>query len=202
MGVIFDEKFTWEQHVGKLIQKAYFKLRQFYHLRKSLSVKTKSKLVETYVLSQLNYCDMVTQATTVALKTRIQRVQNACIRFIFSLRKYEHITPYLKKLDTLNMEGRTKRHALTLMHKIVNNTAPGYLTEKLSYRHEVHNHNTRNRDNLNIQRLHNAKKNDAFFVKTVKEYNTFKQNHIFEQGDSINIFKNKINKHLKSLQFS
>ena len=64
---------------------------------------------------------MVTQATTVALKTRIQRVQNACIRFIFGLRKYEHITPYLKKLDTLNMEGRTKRHALTLMHKIVNN---------------------------------------------------------------------------------
>ena len=35
LGVIFDEKFTWEQHVGKLIQKAYFKLRQFYHLRKS-----------------------------------------------------------------------------------------------------------------------------------------------------------------------
>ena len=163
LGVIFDEKLTWEQHIGKLIQKAYYKLRQFYHLKKSLSVKTKSKLVEAYVLSQLNYCDMVTQPTTIALKTRIQRVQNSCIRYIFGLRKYEHITPYIQKLDTLNMEGRTKRHALTLMHKIVNKIAPGYLTEKLSYRHDVHNHNTRNRNALNIRRLHNARKNDAFF---------------------------------------
>ena len=202
LGIIFDEKLTWEQHIGKLIQKAYYKLRQFYHLKKSLSVKTKSKLVETYVLSQLNYCDMVTQATTIALKTRIQRVQNSCIRYIFGLRKYEHITPYIQKLDTLNMEGRTKRHALTLMHKIVNKIAPGYLTEKLSYRHDVHNHNTRNRNALNTRRLHNARKNDAFFVKTVKEYNTFNQNHIFEVSDSINSFKNKINKHLKNLQFS
>ena len=202
LGVIFDEKLTWEQHIGKLIQKAYYKLRQFYHLKTSLSIKTKSKLVETYVLSQLNYCDMVTQATTVALKTRIQRVQNSCIRYIFGLRKYEHITPYMQKLDTLNMEGRTKQHALTLMHKIVNKIAPGYLSEKLSYRHDVHNHNTRNRNALNVRRLHNARKNDAFFVKTVNEYNTFNQNHTFEVDDSVNCFKNKINKHLRFLQYS
>ena len=145
---------------------------------------------------------MVTQATTVALKTRIQRVQNSCIRYIFGLRKYEHITPYMQKLDTLNMEGRTKRHALTLMHKIVNKIAPGYLSEKLSYRHDVHNHNTRNRNALNVRRLHNARKNDAFFVKTVKEYNTFNQNHTFDVDDSVNTFKNKINKQLKTLQYS
>ena len=144
---------------------------------------------------------MVTQATTLALKTRIQRVQNSCIRFIFGLRKYEHITPYIQKLNTLNMESRTKQHALTLMHKIVNKIAPVYLTEKLSYRHDIHSHNTRNRHALNIRRLHNSRKNDAFFIKTAKEYNTFYQNRIFELSDSINSFKIKINKHLKNLQF-
>ena len=202
LGIIFDEKLTWEQHIGKLIQNAYYKLRQFYHLKKSLSIKTKSKLVETYVLSQLNYCDMVTQATTVALKTRIQRVQNSCIRFIFGLRKYEHITPYMQQLDTLNMENRTKQHGLTLMHKIVNKIAPGYLTEKLSYRHEVHNHNTRNRHALNTRRLHNARKKDAFFVKTVNEYNTFNEQKIFEHSDSINSFKHKVKLYLKHIQQS
>ena len=100
------------------------------------------------------------------------------------------------------MDGRTKQHSLTLMHKIVNKIAPGYLTEKLSHRHEVHNHNTRNRHALNTRRLHNARKKDAFFVKTVNDYNTFNQNHVFELGDSINCFKNKINKHLKNLQVS
>ena len=202
LGVIFDEKLTWEQHTGKLIQNAYYKLRQFYHLKKCLSKKTKSKLVETYVLSQLNYCDMVTQATTVALRARIQRVQNACIRFIFGLRKFEHITPFIQQLDTLNMENRTKQHALTLMHKIVNNNAPVYLTEKLSYRNEVHNYNTRNCQSLNIRRLHNSKKKNAFFVKTAKEYNTFNEQNIFERDDTLNLFKKKIKLHLKHIQQS
>ena len=114
LGVIFDEKFTWENQISNLIKIAYLNLRQFYNLRKSLSIKTKTKLVETYVLSHLNYCDMVTQAMTMALKTRIQRVQNSCIRYIFGLRKYDHISPYFQQLNTLNMEGRVKSHALTL----------------------------------------------------------------------------------------
>jgi hypothetical protein len=202
LGIIFDEKLNWEQQISNLIKKAYYKLRQFYNLRKSLSVKTKTKLVETYVLSQLNYCDTVTQAMTVSLKTRIQRVQNSCIRYIFGLRKYDHISPYLQKLDTLNMEGRTRSHALTLMHKIVNKIAPTYLTGKLSYRQDIHNYNTRNRNTLNTRRLHTARKTDAFFVRTVKDYNTLTQNGTCDMSDSTNCFKTKTTKHLKDLQFA
>ena len=201
LGVIFDEKFTWEKHVSSVIRKAYGKLRQFYSLRKSLSVKTKTRLVETYVLSQLNYCDIVTQGMTLALKVRIQRVQNACIRYIFGLRKYEHITQYMQELNTLNMTSRASSHALTMMHKIVTKTAPKYLTDKLSYRHEIHNHNTRNRNALNVRRLHTSRKNSAFFVKTVKEYNTLKQVSTFNNNDTITSFKTKTTRYLKLIQF-
>ena len=200
LGVIFDEKFTWEKHVRVLIQRAYGKLRQFYNLRKSLSVKTKTRLVETYVLSQLNYCDIVTQGITLALKARIQRVQNSCIRYIFGLRKYEHITPYLQDLDTLNMTSRASSHALTMMHKIVTKVAPAYLTDKLSYRQDIHEHDTRNRNTLNIRRLHTARKNGAFFVKTANEYNTLKQISTFKDCDSITGFKAKTVRYLKSMQ--
>ena len=70
--------------------------------------------------------------------------------------------PYFQQLNTLNMEGRVKSHALTLMHKIVKKISPKYLTDKLSYRQDIHNHNTRNRNTLNTRRLHTAKKTDAF----------------------------------------
>ena len=200
LGVIFDEKFTWEQHISKQIKKAYSKLRLFYNLRKSLSIKTKIKLVETYVLSQLNYCDMVTQAITGALKTRIQRVQNSCIRYIFGLRKYDHISPFLKKLDTLKIEERTRSHALTLMHKIVKKIAPSYLIDKVSYRQDIHSHNTRNRNTINTRRLHIARNADTFFNKTVKDYNTLIQQGVCNMEDTVNSFKAKCTKHLKHIQ--
>ena len=198
LGVLMDEKLTWENNTTKIVQKSYAKLRDFYKLRKSLSIKTKTKLAETYVLSQLNYCDMVTQAMAVSQKQRIQRIQNSCLRYIFGLRKYDHITPFLQKLNTLNIEKRGRSHALTMLHKTVNKTAPKYLTDKLTYRHNIHNHNTRNRNTLNVRQLHTSTKNRAFFVKTVNEYNTLTTNGTISQDDSISVFKSKINIFLKS----
>ena len=197
LGLIMDEQFTWGKNTSSMVKKSYSKLSGFYNLRRSLSIKTKTKLAETYVLSQLNYCDIVTQVMAETQKQRIQRVQHSCLRYIFGLSKYDHITPYLHKLDTVNMEGRRRSHALTMLHKTVNKTAPTYLTEKLSYRHNIHNHNTRHRNTLNIRRLHTSKKNGAFFVKTVNEYNTLKTNGTISQDDSTNLFKLKVSKHLK-----
>ena len=198
LGLLMDEKMSWENNTAHLVKKSYTKLRDFYKHRKLLSTKTKTRLAETYVLSQLNYCDIVTQAMTSAQKQRIQRVQNSSLRYIFGLRKYDHITPYLQRLDTLNMESRVKSHALSMLHKTVNNIAPSYLSDKLTYRHNTHNHNTRSRNTLNIRRLHTAKKNGAFFVKTVQDYNTLTSNGIISQEDNINTFKSKINTFLKS----
>ena len=111
---------------------------------------------------------MVTQGTTAALKLRIQRVQNSCIRYIFGIRKYDHISSYLKKQDTLKIEGRTQSHALTMMHKIVNKTAPSYLTDKVSYRLDIHGHDTRNRMLLTLDGYTQQKKLKHFLSKQSK----------------------------------
>ena len=198
LGLLMEEKLTWESNTTKNIQRAYSKLKEFYKYQKLFSLKTKTRLVESFVLSQLTYGDIVTQGMAISQKQRIQKVQNSCLRYIFGLRKYDHITPYLHQQDTLNMDRRVRSHALTMLHKTVNGIAPVYLTEKLTYRHNTHNHNTRNRNTLNVRRLHTAKKNGAFFVKTVNEYNTLITNGTVTQNDKIEAFKSKIVKVLKT----
>ena len=197
LGLIMDEHFTFESNTTSIVKKSFSKLSGFYNLRKTLSIKTKTKLAETYVLSQLNYCDIVTQGMAATQKQRLQKVQNSCLRYIFGLCKYDHITPYIHRLDTLNIDRRVRGHALTMLHKTANNTAPVYLTEKLSYRHNIHMHNTRKRNTFNIRRLHTAKKEGAFFVKTVNEYNALYSNGTISREDSVNVFKSKIRKYLK-----
>ena len=78
-----------------------------------------------------NYGDILFQNITARLANKIQLVQNACMRFVFGLRKYDHISHCFDKKKTLNIENRRKLHSLTLMHKIMLGKAPHYLTQKI-----------------------------------------------------------------------
>ena len=105
----------------------------------------KKSLCESLVLSHFNYCDCLFPSLTKSLVDKIQKVQNACVRFIYNLRKYDrdHISPFLKKLGWMNMFNRRLLHSYTLMFKIDKNLAPQYLADLVPRSRNIHNHNTR-----------------------------------------------------------
>ena len=200
LGVMFDENLTWENHINGVIKGAFFKLKQFYRFKNFLTTETKYRLVEVYVLSKLNYCNTVTQGITMALKNKLQLLQNTCIRYIYNLKKYDHITPHLDKLNTLNIENRTKYHGLSQMHKIIKGLAPPYLMERLTFRDDIHDHNTRHQNFIDIRRLNKAVKDGAFFVKTAKDYNDLLQRKIVNKDMTISIFKRHCYKYILQQQ--
>ena len=78
------------------------------------------------------------------------------MRYVFGLRKYDHISSSYEKNKTLNMENRRKLHALILMHKISTGIAPEYLSEKIVRHHDLHDYNTRGRENIAVQRVNTS----------------------------------------------
>ena len=129
-------------------------------------------------------------------------MQNACYRFVYSVRKFDHITPYINKANTLNMTSRTKYHGLTQLHKIVIQKAPVYLTERITYRRNVHSRNTRNCNLINLRRLKKAVKQGSFFHKTVIDYNTLLSSEVITTGMTLNNFKNKCKNYLLRQQLT
>ena len=105
------------------------------------------------------------------LSNKIQRVQNSCMRFVFGLRKYDHISHCYEQNKTLNMENRRNLHALILMHKVTTGDAPEYLSEKIVRHQDLHNYNTRGRENIAVQRVNTSIRNNTFFIATAKYYN-------------------------------
>ena len=144
LGVIFEETFAFTRHVNKNISSAYYKLRQLYRFKNFLSHESKVNVCETYVLCHFNYCDSVYFNIPEFLKNKIQKCQNACFRFIFGLKKYDHISNCFKSLNTLNMQDRRICHGLTLMRKIKYKIAPVYLVERITLHENIHSYNTRN----------------------------------------------------------
>lgn len=91
-------------------------------------------LVESLILSKLNYMDAV-YGPRLLSKTRrlIQRVQNACARFCFNIPHRAHVSPFLNKHGILKMMHRQKLHLACLLFGTLKHLKPDYLLEKLSW---------------------------------------------------------------------
>lgn len=59
LGLYLDEKLTFENHVNMKIGKCFVSLQQLYRLRPYLNVATRLKLVESLIISIIDYCDIV-----------------------------------------------------------------------------------------------------------------------------------------------
>lgn len=140
LGLYIDRDLKFSLHTSKLIQKAYASLKTLYANRDFFSYKLRIILCETLVLSHFNYCNFV-YGPFLSQKdlSRIQKVQNACVRFIFGIRKYDHITESYKKLNWLYINNRMTFHFGNFIYNIKINHSPSYLADKLIPRRVMHN---------------------------------------------------------------
>ena len=200
LGVIFDENLNFESHMNTLIRNAYYRLKQAYRFKNFLSMESKVKIAESYILANFNYCDILFLNISNQLKRKIQNFQNTCVRFIFGLKKYDHISEKFKSLNILNMENRRKLHSLTTMHKIINNLAPTYLSKRIRIISSVHSHNTRGNGNLISKRAKNNYGQNSFFNVTAREYNMAREELKFKKNISCCTLKMKLKLHLLKKQ--
>ena len=196
LGLLVDENLSWETQNSKTVASAYGKLRNAYQAKNFLSRKSKIAVVEYYVLSQLNYCNIVMQNLSQGTLSKIQKLQNACTRFIFGLRKFDHISAHFRQLNVLNMENRRLLHSATAMHKIVLKKAPTYLCGKIRYRNSFHLHNTRGNNKIHLPAFRNVHGRDRFFRKVAHTYNNIMDIDGFRRGMSVSCFKRKLKQHL------
>lgn len=156
LGVVFDENLSFSQHVGKLCQTAYFKLKQLYQYRNFLNESAKILLTEALVLSVLNYCDCVYGPNLSQRdKNRLQIIQNACVRFIRFVPRRDHITPYIRSINMLKLHERRFIHYIVLAVNIIKTKAPSYLVSKIEFREMAHNRDLIQRNNITYP-IHNT----------------------------------------------
>ena len=83
---------------------------------------------------------------------KLQSVENSCVRFVYCLKRREHITPYLKKAHVLPVAFRVKFKLCLLVHKCIFASAPEYLQSLVS-QHWPRNESLRSTDDNDIYKL-------------------------------------------------
>ena len=118
LGVTLDSKLTWGPHVNQIAKKVNKALYSLRFIRPCTTETLRRRLIETLVQPYLDYCSVVYLDATKELRIRIQRLSNSCMRFIFGVKRDQHITLYRKRLGWLRTDSRRSYFAAILMYKI------------------------------------------------------------------------------------
>ena len=102
------------------------------HIRKYLSRDSAETLVHAFISSRLDYGNSLLFGLPQYQMQKLQRVQNASARLIFSIPRYCHITPLLFDLHWLPVNQRIFFKILLLVYKVLHQLAPSYLGDLIS----------------------------------------------------------------------
>ncbi len=129
LGSIWDSEMSMERQVNNICKNGFYQLRQISHLRKYLDSKSTETIVHAFVSSRIDYCNSLLNGIPQYLTDRIQRLQNAAIRMVCRLGKFDHVTPSYVTLHWLPIKERIKFKTLLITFKAINGLAPDYISE-------------------------------------------------------------------------
>jgi hypothetical protein len=127
LGVIFDEKLTFDNQVSTVRQSAYFHLKNIKAVQKYLPSEVFEGLVHAFISSKLDFCNSLLHGIPRSQLYRLQKLQNHAARIITHTKIRDSITPVLLKLHWLPVEQRCVFKVLTLAHRVIYSGSPDYL---------------------------------------------------------------------------
>lgn len=173
LGLIMDSTLSWSSHVHSTIQKVTSTICQLRRNLDFLPVRIRKILVQSLVFPILEYSSPAINDISETLNTKLQRSQNACVRFVLNIRRDEHITPYFIKLGWLKLKDKRNLSTAELALRIICNKSPKYLVDRFTSQSSIHNRNNRYTNSLlQIPHHRTSKCSGTFSITACKLWNS------------------------------
>ena len=132
LGVFLDAKLSMRDHVTRTAQTCFYHLRRLWAVCRQLSHDVMAQLVSTFVLSQLDYCNVILIGLPASTLAPLWRALHAAARLVLDLRPCDHVTQALQELHWLPIMQRINYKLYLLVHKSRTGRAPVYVSDMLT----------------------------------------------------------------------
>ena len=99
------------------------------NMRTVLNTDLKLTLVKCFILSRIDYCNILLNGGTKMQMSRLQKLINTSVRFVYNVRKSASVTLYMKKAHILPVAYRIQYKSSLFVYKILHGLAPHYISE-------------------------------------------------------------------------
>ena len=125
LGAYFDRDMSMTTHVNRPVSSSFYQLRRIKTIRRSLPTTTAITLINSFVISRIDYCNSLLCGLPSYQLARVQSVLNAAARIIYGGKRFDHVTPLLRdRLHWLRVPERVHFKLCLIAFKALNHLAP------------------------------------------------------------------------------
>ena len=197
LGLTLDDTLSGESIITNIIKKASSRLKFLYRYKSILKEKSKKILCSALIQCHFDYCCSSWYSSLNKMqKSRLQIMQNKCIRFILDLGPRSHISSReFKVVNMLPVQDRVRQLKLNHIFKIFHNQCPEYMKENfLRIKDTPLSLCTRSSlNNLFLPRV-NKQAINSFCFSGIREWNSLPS--VIKESNNEMTFKLKIKDHI------
>ena len=150
LGVLLDSHMTFSAHAEHIARQMSGTLCYLSRIRHFLTKEATVLLVQTLVLTRLDYCSAVWGGLDKVLVNKLQRAVNFAARVIFRAKKRDPVTPLLRQLNWLSVQNRLILNTGCFMFRVANGRVPDPIVDLFTRVHEVSQRNTRQSQDFHV----------------------------------------------------
>ena len=194
LDVTLDKNLTFNNHVVNTVSFCMSALRQISRVKHIFKEDLRIAIINALVFSKLYYCSSVWSNTTDTNIRKLQSAQNFAALIVSNTKKYDHVTPVLKRLRWLPVKTNLYFRDAVMAFKCMRCMAPEYLGNKFIFRGNVSGRATRSSQQLNIPLFKTETGQRSFSYRIVNIWNNLPSE--IKLSQCLNSFKRNLRKYL------
>lgn len=123
LGVVLDQKLSFESHLNNLCRKVASKVNSMFRLTKILNVSSKLKLYNAFIMSHLNFCSTIYHFCSVTKCRKLERLNERALRIVYNNYQLSY-RELLKFSNQRTLYVKREIAILEQVYKILYNLAP------------------------------------------------------------------------------
>lgn len=200
LGIYIDSTLSWRTQVAEVCRAVTASLSLLNRHRHFLPTETKAYLIQALIFPIIDYGDVCYLDLSEALLDKLDRLINHAVRFVFCLRKYDHISSYRSKLKWLPVRMRRQIRILGVLSSILfEPLSPEYLKSKFHFLYSSHDRQLRSTESylLSIPLHRSGFLSNSFAVQAARFWNSL-PDHVRRPAGKFT-FKKRLRAHLWDL---
>lgn len=165
LGVVLDSKLCFEMHIDSVQRNVYFTLRRLYSLNIYLPISIKTRLAHALLMPAILYGLEVISGTSEGMLLKLKRIINSVVRFIYNIRRREHISEYITQFLGVSSELFIGYRNIFLFYKVIKAGVPTILRDMFNF--SLSSRNTQ----ILIPRIFNLTFERSFIVRIARIWN-------------------------------
>ena len=175
LGLHIDNHLSFDHHINHISNKLSKAIGILYKLNHTLPTHTLITLHNTLILPYLTYCIESWHGTSRYLTESVNVLHKKAIRAIFNLPYNAHTNEYYRDHKILKLQDLYIMNLCTHLFQYKYPTVPLSFSSRIQTHSNLHNHNTRNRHDINLPRYTKSSTQSCFLFQAIHEWNSLPQ---------------------------